>query len=230
MQIKINLKIFIFLFLFLLTKNIGIYGLIMIFALIHELSHLLCGVLLGFRAKSLSIMPIGFRIHFQINYQEYNKKIKKGNVLTIKKILLALAGPVSNIIIAIIWYIFNIELFGFPSEHVIYANLIIGLFNLIPIYPLDGGRILKNILHIFVGLKDCYKYVNIISNVCIVILTMFSSVLILHYKNVAILVMILYLWFLVIKNNKEYTLKEKIYQALEDESLQSISNKSYTYS
>lgn len=41
MQIKINLKIFIFLILFILTNQIEIYGILMLFATVHELGHLL---------------------------------------------------------------------------------------------------------------------------------------------------------------------------------------------
>lgn len=41
MQIKVNLKIFIFLILFILTNQVEIYGLLMLFATVHELGHLL---------------------------------------------------------------------------------------------------------------------------------------------------------------------------------------------
>ena len=40
MQIKINLKIFIFIILFILTKQIELYGVLMIFGIIHELAHI----------------------------------------------------------------------------------------------------------------------------------------------------------------------------------------------
>ena len=53
--------------MFLITSQIEIYALIMIFALIHELGHLTCGVLLGFEADTLKIMPLGFSIEFKIN-------------------------------------------------------------------------------------------------------------------------------------------------------------------
>ena len=41
MSIKIDLKIFLFAILFWLTSQIKIYAVLMIFALIHELAHLL---------------------------------------------------------------------------------------------------------------------------------------------------------------------------------------------
>ena len=45
MNIKLDLKIFIFIAIFILTQNINIYAILMFFGLIHELGHLLCGLL-----------------------------------------------------------------------------------------------------------------------------------------------------------------------------------------
>jgi len=211
MKIRINLKIFIFVLIFLLTNQIKIYGLLMLFALIHELGHLIVGVLLGFNPTKLEIMPYGLSVGFDVKCEDYNKKIKKGNILSIKKIAIALAGPVTNIIIIIIFLLFNITFLGIERELVIYANILIGLFNLIPIYPLDGGRILKNILHIICGLKKSYEYTNKISKITICILTAISSIVILYIKNIAILIILAYLWYLVIIENKKYEKRKKIY-------------------
>ena len=45
MRFRIDLKIFIFLIIFYFTKQIEIYAMIMLFALIHELGHLLACLL-----------------------------------------------------------------------------------------------------------------------------------------------------------------------------------------
>ena len=76
-EIKLNLNIFLFLILFCITNQIEIYALVMLFALIHELAHLICGVVLGFKPDTLKIMPFGFSIEFETNLQDYNKKILK---------------------------------------------------------------------------------------------------------------------------------------------------------
>ena len=90
----------------------------------------------------------------------------------------------------------------------------IAIFNLIPIYPLDGGRILNNILYIIKNRKQAYRYTNIVSNITISILTAISSIVILYCKNYAILIILGYLWFLVIKENKIYEKKIKIYEKI----------------
>ncbi len=68
---------------------------------------------------------------------------------------MAIAGPFTNLLIIIFATHLKIELFS--NLIIIYANLLLILFNLVPIYPLDGGRILKGILHIFLGKRKSRK-------------------------------------------------------------------------
>ncbi len=206
MSIKIDLKIFLFLFLFFLTAQMEIYILLMIFACIHELSHLIMGMILKFKPKELKITPMGLQISFYIKCDEYNKKIGKGNLLGIKKIIIALAGPMINFLIASIMIFIKPEIY----QACIYSNILIGLFNLIPIYPLDGGRIVNEILHIMVGLKKSYQYTHNISKIAIIILTMIASIAILYLKNIGILIILIYLWILTTKESNIYHTKEKM--------------------
>lgn len=209
MSIKLNLYVFLFIILFIITNQIKIYALIMIFALIHELAHLICGLLLGFKASTLKIKPLGFAIEFNIKIEDYNKKILKSNILSVKKIIIALAGPLVNIIIAIFGIVNKIDV------NIIYSNLLLAIFNFLPIYPLDGGRILKNIFKILYGNKRANTYINTISNVVVIILTMLSSILIIAYKNIAIFFIIIVLWSLTIKENKRYFTYYKIYKTID---------------
>lgn len=215
MSIKIDLKIFLFLLLFLITSQLEIYVLLMILACIHELAHLITGVILGFKPEEIRITPMGLQVSFQVKCDEYNKKIGKANVLSLKKCMIALAGPMINLVIAfcimlgIKYHLINGDLVN-KSIIVVYANILIALFNLIPIYPLDGGRIINEILHITLGLKKSYQYTHKISKVTIIILTAITSVAILYLQNIAILLILSYLWFLVIQENKIYCNRKMI--------------------
>jgi len=215
MQIKINLKIFIFIIIFWLTRQIEMYGLLMIFAFFHELGHLFTGVILGFRPQSLSINPVGLSVSFKIKAEDYNEKVKNGNMLALKQLCIALGGPVVNFILVILFMSFDWEIFNISREFIIYSNMLIGLFNLIPIYPLDGGRVLKNLLHILDGLKNSYIYTNMISNISVIILTIFSSIIIVYLKNVSIIIILAYLWYLVLNENKMFIQKMKMYRIIE---------------
>lgn len=209
MKIKLNLNIFLFLILFLLTNQIEIYTLTMIFALIHELAHLTVGLILGFETDTFKIMPFGFCIEFKTNIKDYNKKVIKSNLLSVKKILIAFAGPVLNIIIVILGLIYKFK------NDIIYANLLLFIFNMLPIYPLDGGKILQNTAKILFGNKKANRYTNIISNMVLIFLTIISSIIIIIYKNVAIFVIIVCLWIIMIKENKKYDTYKKIYKIID---------------
>ena len=222
MRFRIDLKIFIFLIIFYFTKQIEIYAMIMLFALIHELGHLLAGLLMGMKPEIIELMPFGVSISFKIKVEEYNKKIKKGNMLEIKKILVALAGPLTNFIIIIIASNINIDLF--KALIVIYTNFLIMIFNLLPIYPLDGGRILKGILHINFGIQKSEFYTNIISKITVTIITMLSSILILYIHNIAITLIDMYLWYLVIKEDIIYKKREKILENINKKTLENETN------
>lgn len=212
MRFRIDLKIFIFLILFYFTKQIEMYAMIMIFAIIHELGHLLAGLLMGMKPEKIEIMPFGVSISFKINVKEYNRKIKRGNIFEIKKIIVALAGPITNFIIILITS--NSKLDLIKSILIIYTNFLIMIFNLLPIYPLDGGRILKGILHIVLGKRKSEKYINIISKITVIVITAISSILILYVHNISILLIDMYLWYLVIKEDSIYKNREKIWAKL----------------
>lgn len=213
MQIKIDLKIFLFLLIFFLTKQIEIYILFMIFAILHEFGHLIIGILLRFKPQGINLIPMGVSIRFSADCKEYSKSVK---ILNIKKLLIVIGGPIVNFLIAIFFIFFNIELFEFLREKIIYVNLIIGIFNLIPIYPLDGGRIVRCIVHLRKNLIYSYKYTNMISNFTLIILTAISSIAILYFKNLSILFIIIYLWILLIRENRIYNHKMKLYKLIKD--------------
>ena len=212
MRFRIDLKIFIFLIIFYLTKQIQIYTYIMIFAFIHEIGHLVTGLIIGMKPEKLEIMPFGITVSFKIKPQEYNKKIKKGNLLEIKKIIVAIAGPLTNFLIILIASKMNIEITQYLI--IVYTNFLIMIFNLLPIYPLDGGRILKSILHIYFGKRKSEKYINIISKITVCILTVISSISILYIQNIAIFLIDIYLWYLTIKEDNKYNKREDIYKKI----------------
>lgn len=216
MQIRINLKIFVLILVFFITNKLELYFVLMLFAILHEMGHLLMGIILGFKPKKVEILPVGVCASFYMNCKNYNKKIINGNILSVKKLMVAIAGPITSFIIGMFFAYSGVSCFGVENEILVYSNFIIGMFNLIPIYPLDGGRIVKNLLHIFKGLKKSYKYTNIIANITIILFTVFASFLILFLKNFSVLFILLYLWIIVIIQNKKYERKNMIYKLIQD--------------
>ncbi|MCB2359840.1 M50 family metallopeptidase [Clostridium estertheticum] len=107
-----------------------------VFVFLHELMHYLTARILGFSGFDIEILPVGAVLKLK-DLDEANAK---------EDLIISLSGPLLNLVIAFIFYILFI-IFKRPYFDLIFnSNLAIGIFNLIPAFPLDGGRVLRDIL------------------------------------------------------------------------------------
>jgi stage IV sporulation protein FB len=118
----------------------------------HELSHVFFADLFCFRLTGLEILPFGGVIHLQGSLEE-----EPG-----AEFVTALAGPVNNLCLAgvtvlcITAGVVPVALAG----HFVQANLTVGLFNLLPALPLDGGRALRAFLTRRRGFQQATYFVS----------------------------------------------------------------------
>ncbi|MCI9063844.1 MAG: hypothetical protein HFJ17_04510 [Clostridia bacterium] len=159
------------------------------------------GILMGLRPSTIELMPFGFFIRFDRINKKNNTEIVKA------KILIAVAGPITNLIFILILGVLNIPYVS--NDILVYINLIILGFNLLPIYPLDGGRALEGILESKLGIRRATIYINKISNIYIILITMIASIALYYFKNIAILLIVLYLWLLILKENKKFKIRSE---------------------
>lgn len=195
MKIKIDYRILFLMIFFIVLQRIEIYIILLSFCIIHELGHVFAGIILGKKIEKLEFLAIGCRVKF---LEEDNDKKE------IREILIAAAGPLTNLIFVLILMLIPLDIIY--KDLYIYANFLIGIFNLLPIYPLDGGRILKNVLKINENNLSVEEIINNVSNITMIILTMISSILIFYYKNIFIFITVIYLWSILIKENRRYFL------------------------
>lgn len=194
MKLRIDLKIIIFLIVFYFTNQLRIYLIIMFFCILHEVGHLIIGLILKMKPEKIEIMPFGLSISFYANFN--NSKAKE--------ILVALAGPATSLVLTALSNYIN---FGYiTTEEAVYSNFLILLFNLIPIYPLDGGRIIKGILDITLGVTKGNILINKISYITMIILTVISSICVYYYKNLAIFLACIFLWLIALREKNGKTL------------------------
>ena len=208
MRFRIDLKIFLFIILFCISKQIEIYIIMIIFAFLHEIGHLIAGIILGLKPEKIEIIPVGLTVSFKVDIEGINKKKGNGNMFIIKEIIVAIAGPIVNLLIFIITLLNEEKTYS--NNLIMYSNLLIFIFNLIPIYPLDGGRILKGILHIIFGKRTSCKITYDISIISNIILTAICSIAILYYKNIAIFLIVAYVWIILIREINRYNRIKKI--------------------
>lgn len=125
------------------------------------------------------------------------------------KICTYLSGPFCNLILALIFYLTKMKI------ELVQINFILGVLNLFPIMPLDGGRVLKEILKKFLGNKTASIFMIELTKLSLIIISLIYSVVILKLKNVAILFLIIYMWWLYsIEDRKVQTLK-RVYGIIE---------------
>lgn len=179
-----------------------IYTYFFISIFIHEISHIVIAKVYKINIKNLRVSIFGFSAQI-----ENNKKTK-----TKQKILMYLAGPIANFILAIIFYFLKIEYI--EKLKLVYTNLCLGIFNLLPIIPLDGGNVLKELL------KNKYKNIEankislFVSKMFLAILVFSYSILIVKVKNISILILIIYLIYLNLIEEKKVKLLERTYKIL----------------
>ena len=124
---------------YLFTKNLLLFVVYTLTAIIHELGHSFVASSLGYRLNKLTLMPFGAVISGDLNGLKSKEQIK-----------IALAGPIINIVIGLffvaLWWLVP-EIYAF-TDVIVEANFSLGLINLLPIHSLDGGRILFSLLRL----------------------------------------------------------------------------------
>ncbi len=183
MRLIIDLKIFPLIVLLALSGQSKMYLVFFIFTMAHEIGHLICGIILGLFPQKIKIMPLGISIMF-----------KKDKTKWWKKILISLAGPLTNITIAGAIILNNTA----NCEYIVYTNYIIALFNLLPIYPLDGGRVIKAILEALYSKNVVYTYIKEINYIFLAIATLIGLIGVILIQNFFIVFILIYLWLMVI--------------------------------
>ncbi len=172
----------LFLMLAVFSYALKIYLLIFLMLFIHEMAHVFVALKLGYRVGVIHVYPFGFSA--QIDHLDH------GRIFDI--LLILLAGLSMHLFFFLMIEAFcrlNMISFGFRS-YLMQINAAILLFNLLPLYPMDGGRILLCLLRLIFSYDTSRKAVLICS--------FLLSVLLFWYGRWNMRILLLFLMFLLV--------------------------------
>lgn len=167
------------------TGKIEIFTYFYLFVIMHELSHILVALILKIDVKEIELLPIGI-----------TAKYERNNSL-VRELIISLAGPLASFLFT---YLFN-------SETYKVMNFAIAIFNLVPIYPLDGGRIIRCLCGILFGKFRGKKISLVITKIFFIILVLLSLAMAAFSKNYYPIILVFYIFYIV----KEEINKEEFY-------------------
>lgn len=175
-RVEIENLLIIVLISFFLSVKIKVfltsYFVCYLFILFHELSHIVVATLFGKKIKLIKLSIAGVSVAFN------NEELE-----IVKNIIIYLAGPVSNICLAIMFY--NID---FVFE----INMFLAILNLMPLYPLDGYNVIKCLFdtrklfwiqYLFLSLLFIVSIVTIFVSYNPSLLILFIYIMLIKYVN-----------------------------------------------
>lgn len=133
-------------------RDLALVAIIFACVVIHELGHALVAKRAGIQAKAIILLPIG-----GITQLDDSHAVPETGVPVWKReIRIAMAGPLVNLLVAIVSgaaisaTVPQAQLWTWPFvqssnllRSLVWANLYLAGFNLLPAYPMDGGRVLR---------------------------------------------------------------------------------------
>jgi len=149
-KIQVDSFFYFFMIISCLTASFKNFFFFLSIIIIHELGHVFMGLILGWKLDKICLYPYGGITKFD---EDINRRL-------VEELLVLLGGSLFQIIYLIIgYYLYDSHLFN-------YYNLSILIFNLLPIYPLDGGKILNIIFSYYLSFRKSY-YLSIIVSLII---------------------------------------------------------------
>lgn len=185
---KINILVYIFFIIAFLTGSFKEVFIISFLIFVHELGHVILAKIEKIKIKKIVFYPLGgiSKIDIPLNYNPF------------KELLILIAGPLFQCLACIIL----IKLYPDNQEEIIRYHKNILFFNLLPIYPLDGGKLLRIIIELFQPYqKSFYSIITIsfITTITIFFLT--------PQKKINLFLTIFFLLFLITKEYKKRKIK-----------------------
>jgi len=163
-KFKINL---LFLVLCILYSYLGLMQeilIIIVSVLLHELGHTITGLMAGIKVTEIELYPFGG----QATVEDFTGLVPE------KEIYMSLGGPAISLSVAALSYYLHLEFVQTSFQFFVKFNILLGMFNLLPALPLDGGRVARAIIVKFIGYKDATRKTACMGKLIAIILFVIS--------------------------------------------------------
>lgn len=169
--------------LYWLDEGVGLLPWGLLACAVHELGHVAAARRFGGRVERLSLTAVGAELSFS-----YRAPLTYG-----RDSLVALAGPWANLLLG--------GLFYWQGRHLpAVLSLGLGVFNLLPILPLDGGRVLYGLLAERLDPDWADRLLTAFAGCLVGVLAGVGTIAAVHYANVSLLLTALWLLAGVIRH------------------------------
>jgi stage IV sporulation protein FB len=172
-KIRIEYSFLLMIAFSVLLKSSNI-AFVLLFSSLHEIGHLIALLVFGGRAKEINISFYGIGLKYDYSFS------------FLKELVLFSAGIIVNLILCLLNINRNI-------------NLSLALINMLPLYPLDGGRILKLILNKLFYLNVSDYIFKTVSFIVLALLVIYS----IYAKNYSLILIIIYIIIFSLNNTFE---------------------------
>jgi Zn-dependent protease len=161
---------------------LGVSLVVAVFAtiVVHELGHALVARHYGIQTRDIMLLPIGGIA--SLEHMPENPR---------QELAVALVGPAINLAIAgVLWL--GIALIGYSAfaMQLVWINVALAVFNLIPAFPMDGGRATRALLSMWLGRERATDVAAALGKVFAVAIGIFG----LFYNPLAVLIAA-FVWF-----------------------------------
>lgn len=180
---KIHFSVAIIFIIYLFTNNLDYFLIFFLTIFFHECGHILMIKLFSGKIMMIKLNAFGGKVDFKIR-----------NIKFYQEVLINLGGVMVNLLI--VFFSSNIPVYAKTIKA--YNELLI-FFNLLPIFPLDGYRIMGTLFDIFFHPSISFYYSSVVSFLSLIIL----FIAFIYLESLGILIVAIYLTFLNLKMIKE---------------------------
>ena len=187
-KLKINYLTYFFFLLALLAGYFKNLSVIYTIVIIHELGHIFFIKIFKYKLIKIEIFPFG---GFTTIHKSLNSSITK-------EIIIAFGGIFFQLLSLVIFSCFVKVKTSYISRLFINYNLILLIFNLLPINPLDGYIILKTNLEKFFSYQKAFYFSQLVSFISLIFFLLLNFYY--HLNNYVIIGFLIYKLIMSFKN------------------------------